>query len=226
MSSQASTMSRVGRLWAAPIGKKAVMALTGVVLYGFAFVHMAGNLQIFLGRTVFDAYGAKLKATPALLWGVRTLLLVSLVLHVVSAIQLTVLKRQARPQAYQRHGSRVPGSYASRSMFYGGLVLLAFIIFHLLHFTTGQAHPRFVEGAAYDNVVNGFAVAPVAIFYIFAMLALSMHLFHGVWSVFQSLGMNHPKYTPKLKAFAKIFAIVVTLGFISIPIAVLAGVVH
>jgi succinate dehydrogenase / fumarate reductase cytochrome b subunit len=218
-------MSRVGRLWAAPIGKKAVMALTGVVLYGFAFVHMAGNLQFFLGRTRFDQYGANIKANALLLWGVRALLLVSLVLHVVTAIQLTALKRQARPQAYKRPGS-VAGSYASRTMFYGGLVLLAFLIFHILHFTTGQAHPMFVEGAAYDNVVHGFAVVPVAAFYIFAMLALSMHLYHGVWSVFQSLGFNHPRYTPKLKAFAKIFAAVVTVGFISIPIAVLVGVGH
>jgi succinate dehydrogenase / fumarate reductase cytochrome b subunit len=225
MSSQASTLSRVGQLWAAPIGKKAVMALTGVVLYGFAFVHMAGNLQFFLGQARFDAYGAGIKATPALLWGVRSVLFLSVVLHVVSAIQLTALKRQARPQAYQRHG-RVAGSYASKTMFYGGLVLLAFLIFHILHFTTGQAHPRFVEGAAYDNVINGFAVAPVAIFYIVAMLALAMHLYHGVWSVFQSLGLNHPRYTPKLKAFAKVFAVVVTAGFISIPLYVLAGLAH
>lgn len=222
MSSQASTLSRVGQLWAAPIGKKAVMALTGVVLYGFAFVHMAGNLQFFLGRTRFDAYGAGIKATPALLWGVRTVLLLSVVLHVVSAIQLTALKRQARPQAYQRHG-RVAGSYASKTMFYGGLLLLGFLIFHILHFTTGQAHPKFVEGAAYDNVINGFAIAPVALIYVVAMLALSMHLYHGVWSVFQSLGLNHPKYTPRLKTFAKVFAMVVTVGFVSIPLSVLAG---
>ncbi len=223
MSSQASTLSRVGRLWAAPIGKKAVMAITGVVLYGFAFVHMAGNLQFFLGRIRFDAYGAGIKATPALLWGVRTLLFVSLVLHVITAVQLTALKRSARPQAYKRTAT-VAGSYASKTMFYGGLVLLAFLIFHILHFTTGNAHPNFVEGAAYDNVINGFAVVPVAVFYIVAMLALSMHLYHGVWSVFQSLGLNHPRYTPRLKLFAKLFAVVVTAGFITIPVAVLAGV--
>ena len=222
MSSHASALSRVGQLWAAPIGKKAVMALTGIVLYGFAFVHMAGNLQFFLGRTRFDAYGAGLKANALLLWGVRGLLLISLVFHVITAIQLTALKRQARPQAYQKPGN-VQASYASKTMFYGGLVLLAFLIFHILHFTTGQAHPHFVEGLAYDNVVIGFGYVAVAVFYIVAMLALSLHLYHGVWSVFQSLGLNHPKYTPKLKAFAKVFAFVVTVGFISIPIAVLAG---
>jgi succinate dehydrogenase / fumarate reductase cytochrome b subunit len=225
MSSQASTLSRVGRLWQAPIGKKAVMALTGVVLYGFAFVHMAGNLQFFLGRTRFDAYGAGIKATAPLLWGVRTLLLVSVILHVVTALQLTALKRQARPQAYQKPG-RVQASYASKTMFYGGLLLLTFLVFHILHFTTGQAHPNFVEGAAYDNVVNGFAVAPVAGFYVVAMLGLLMHLYHGVWSVFQSLGMNHPKYTPGLKLFAKGFALVVAAGFISIPLSVLLGLVR
>jgi succinate dehydrogenase / fumarate reductase cytochrome b subunit len=117
----------------------------------------------------------------------------------------------------------VQASYASKTMFYGGLVLLAFLVFHILHFTTGNVHPTFVEGAAFDNVVNGFHVVPVAIFYIVAMLALSMHLYHGVWSVFQSLGLNHPKYMPKLKVFAKVFAFVVTAGFVSLPIAVLAG---
>ena len=199
------------------------MALTGVVLYGFAFGHMAGNLQFFLGATRFDAYGAGIKANAVLLWGVRSLLLVSVILHVTTAVQLTALKREARPQAYKRAG-RVVASYASKSMFYGGLVLLAFLIFHILHFTTGNAHPNFVEGAAYANVVNGFKIAPVAAFYIFAMLALSLHLYHGVWSVFQSLGLNHPRYMPKLKVFAKVFSAVVTAGFISIPIAVLAGI--
>jgi succinate dehydrogenase / fumarate reductase cytochrome b subunit len=222
MSSHASTMSRVGQLWSAPIGKKAVMALTGIVLYGFAFGHMAGNLQFYLGRTRFDAYGAGIKANALLLWGVRGILLLSVFLHIVSAIQLTALKRKARPEAYRKPGA-VQASYASKTMFYGGLVLLAFLVFHILHFTTGNVHPTFVEGAAYDNVVNGFHVVPVAIFYIVAMLALSMHLYHGVWSVFQSLGLNHPKYMPKLKVFAKVFAFVVTAGFVSLPIAVLAG---
>ena len=223
MSSNASTLSsRVGRLWAAPIGKKAVMAITGVVLYGFAFVHMAGNLQFLLGRTRFDAYAASLQANPLLVWGVRALLLTAAVLHVVTALQLTALKRTARPTAYKRTG-RVAASYASKSMFYGGLVLLAFLVFHILHFTTGHVHPGFVHGAAYDNVVVGFNVAWVAGFYIVAMLALALHLYHGVWSVFQSLGLNHPRYMPKLKTFAKLFAFVVTVGFISIPVAVLAG---
>jgi len=223
MSSQASTMSRAGRLLAAPIGKKAVMAVTGVILYGFALVHMAGNLQFFLGRTRFDAYGAAIKATAPLLWGTRIVLLLSLVMHVAAAVQLTALKRAARPVAYKRT-TRVAASYASMSMFWGGLLLFAFLVFHILHFTTGQVHPSFVEGAAYDNVVHGFAVAPIALFYIVAMGALSMHLYHGVWSVFQTLGLNHPKYTPGLKLFAKGFAIVVTAGFAAIPIAVLAGI--
>ncbi len=217
-----TSVSRLGRLWQAPIGKKAVMALTGVVLYGFALVHMAGNLQFFLGQETFDAYGAGLKATPLLLWGVRGVLLLAVVLHIVSALALTARKRAARPHGYKRHG-RVAASYAASSMFWGGLVLLAFLVFHILHFTTGQAHPTFVEGAAHANVVSGFSIVPVAIGYIVAMIALALHLYHGVSSGFQTLGINHPKYTPRIQLGAKLFAVVVTLGFVTIPLAVLAG---
>jgi succinate dehydrogenase / fumarate reductase cytochrome b subunit len=215
--------NRTLRLWAAPIGKKAVMGLSGAILFGFVFVHMAGNLQFFLGRQRFDAYGAALQATAPLLWGTRIVLLLAVVLHVTAALQLSALSRAARPVGYQKPGKRA-STLANRSMLGGGLVLFAFIIFHLMHFTIGNAHPHFVHGAIYDNVMSGFQVAPVAIGYVVAMGCLGLHLFHGVWSLTQSLGFNHPTYTPRIKIAAQVFAAVVTLGFASLPLAVLAGV--
>jgi succinate dehydrogenase / fumarate reductase cytochrome b subunit len=223
MSSTAASMSKVAKLWAAPIGKKAAMALSGIILYGFVFVHMAGNLQYFLSPTALDEYGAKLRETPALLWGIRGVLVLALIVHVWAAISLSAQARAARPDRYRKPGSR-DASIASKTMLWGGLLLLAYVVFHILHFTTGQAHPQFVEGAVTQNVITGLEVVPVAVFYIVAMIALAFHLYHGVWSGFQSLGLAHPKYTPKLKVFAKLFAFVVTVGFVVIPIAVLAGV--
>lgn len=211
------------RLWRAAIGKKAVMGLTGAILFGFVFTHMAGNLQFFLGRTTFDGYGAAIKASAPLLWGTRIVLLTSVVLHVTAALSLTAMSRAARPVPYQKPGKRA-STLANRSMALGGLFLLVFIVVHLMHFTIGNLHPNFVEGAVFDNVVNGFKVVPVAIFYLLAMACLCLHLFHGVWSLTQSLGFHHPKYTPRIRTAAKVFALVVTLGFASLPIAVLAGV--
>ena len=210
------------QFYEAPIGKKAVMAVTGVVLFGFVLGHMAGNLQFFLGREAFDHYAAVLRATPALLWGVRTLLLVSVSLHIAASVQLTALKRKARPVGYRKKTS-VDSSYASRTMMWSGPILAAFIVYHLLHFTLGTVHPSFEEGHVYDNVIAGFRVIPVSIAYIVAMILLGMHLNHGVWSMFQSLGVGHPRYSAALRRFANLFSVLVTLGFISIPIAVLAG---
>jgi succinate dehydrogenase / fumarate reductase cytochrome b subunit len=215
-------MSKFARLWAAPIGKKAVMALSGVVLYGFVFVHMAGNLQYFIGPTALDAYGAKLRETPALLWGIRGVLLLALILHVLAAVALSAQARAARPARY-RTWQRRDSSLASRTMFLGGLLLLAYVVFHILHMTTGHAHPEFVEGAVTQNLIVGLSSVPVAIFYIVATVGLAFHLYHGVWSSFNSIGLNHPKYTPKIKLFSKLFAVVVTAGFVVIPVAVLAG---
>lgn len=220
--SQATMSSRVLRLWQAPIGKKAVMALTGIVLYGFVFAHMAGNLQFFLGPGLLDAYGEKLKEIPALIWSLRAGLIIAAVLHIASAISLTALKNKARPQGYKMRG-RVKASYASSSMFWGGLLLLVFIVFHILHMTTGQAHPDFKHGEVYRNVVVGFRQIPVAIGYVIAMGMLALHLYHGVWSSFQTLGLGHPTASAKLRTFAKVFAVVVTLGFASLPVSVALG---
>lgn len=198
------------------------MGVTGLIYFGYVIVHMAGNLQFFLGRDAFDSYGAAAKSSAALLWGVRLLLLASVVLHVVAAAQLSLASRAARPGSYERYRP-VQATYASRSMLLGGLVLLCFLVFHILHLTTGQAHPDFREGLVFDNVVAGFRVVPVALGYLVAMIALGLHLSHGAASLTRSLGFSHPRYSPAIRRGARIFAVVLALGFSSLPLAVLAG---
>jgi succinate dehydrogenase / fumarate reductase cytochrome b subunit len=212
----------MGRLWAAPIGKKAIMALTGVVLYGFVLAHMLGNLQFHIGQPLFDAYAEHLKEVPALIWTLRVVLLVSVILHIAAAISLSMDKGRARPEGYRRLG-KVRSTYASRTMMLGGILLLVFVVFHIMELTTGNALRGFVPGAAYHNVVILFANPAYAIAYIVAMIALCFHLYHGVWSSFQSLGLGHPRYSGKLRLFAKAYALIVMLGFISLPIAVMLG---
>jgi len=215
-------LSQALRFYDAPIGKKVVMAATGAILFAFALGHMVGNLQFFLGREAFDGYAVLLRRTPALLWGVRIVLLISVVLHIVASIQLTALKQKARPIGYQKKEA-VDSSYASRTMMWSGSILAAFIVYHLLHLTLGAGGLPFQEGRVYDNVLAGFRVIPVSIAYIVATVLLGMHLRHGLWSMFQSLGVGNPRYSAGLRRFATVFSILVTLGFVSIPIAVMAG---
>jgi len=215
-------LSQAFRFYDAPIGKKVVMAATGVILFGFVLGHMAGNLQFFLGREKFDAYAELLRHTPALLWGVRGVLLISVILHLTASIQLTALKQKARPIGYQKKAA-VDSSYASRTMMWSGPILAAFIVYHLLHLTLGAGGLPFQEGHVYDNVLAGFRVIPVSIAYIVAMVLLGMHLNHGLWSMFQSLGIHQPRYTPALKRGAAVVALLIAVGNISIPISVLAG---
>jgi succinate dehydrogenase / fumarate reductase cytochrome b subunit len=215
-------MDRASRLFSATIGKKAVMAVTGVILYGFLIGHVAGNLQVFMGAEKINAYSEFLKHTPSLLWGTRVVLLVSVVLHVVAAVQLTILSRAARPIGYTRHAS-VQASFASRTMIWSGVAILVFVVFHLLHFTTGTVHGDFREGDVFHNMVSGFRVIPVAIGYIAAMALLGMHLYHGGWSMFQSLGLANATHTPRIKRAAAGFAILLGLAFISIPVGILFG---
>jgi len=212
--------------WQTTIGKKAVMAVTGVILFGFVVAHLLGNLQIFLPPEHINRYSANLKSLPALLWGARITLLVSVILHIWASFQLWLLQRSARPVGYIKK-QNLHSTYASRTMKWSGPILLAFIIFHLLHFTFGTIHPGgpWDQHNVYNNVVTGFQVWPVSLFYILAMLMLCFHLYHGLWSMFQSLGFSHPVYTPWLQRFAKLFAILIALGNISIPVAVLAGLI-
>ena len=187
--------------------------------------HLLGNLQVFLGKSVMNHYAETLHGNLGLLWAVRIILIVSVALHIWSSIDLAVLKQKARPTGYVKKRN-VESSYASRTMFWSGVVTAAFVVYHLLHLTTGTVHPNFVELNAYDNVVNGFRVVPAAIAYIVAMFLIAMHLSHGVWSMFQSLGLNHPRYMPLAKKFAVIVSWVLFAGFVSIPIAVITGILQ
>jgi succinate dehydrogenase cytochrome b subunit len=215
----------VARFYDSSIGKKAVMAVTGFVLFGFLILHMLGNLQVFLGREVMNHYAETLHANLELLWVARIFLLVSVVLHTWAAIQLTAVKAAARPVAYVKPGN-VQGSAASRTMMLSGPVIALFVIGHLLHFTTGTIHPQFVELHAYENVVTGFSNPIAAGLYIVAMILVAFHLSHGIWSMFQSIGFSHPRYTPWIRRFAGVFSWVLIAGFISVPIAVLVEAVR
>jgi succinate dehydrogenase / fumarate reductase, cytochrome b subunit len=212
------------RFWQTTIGKKAIMAVTGFILFGFVVAHLLGNLQIYISPEAINHYAASLRTIPALLWGARITLLVAVILHIWSSFELWRLQRAARPVPYVKK-TNLHSTYASRTMMWSGPIVLAFVIFHLLHFTFGVVHPGgpFDEGNVYNNVVTGFQFWPVSLFYIIAMVLLCLHLYHGLWSMFQSLGFSHPVYTPWLKLFAKIVAILIAAGNISIPIAVLAG---
>jgi succinate dehydrogenase / fumarate reductase cytochrome b subunit len=208
------------------IGRKVIMAVTGAILFGFVFVHMIGNLQVYLGAEALNHYGVFLRQLlhGAGIWIFRAVLLTAVTLHIWSATALTLSSRRARPEGYREEKWK-ESTYASRTMRWGGVILLLFVIYHLLHFTIGSAHPSFIEGDVYHNFVAGFQVVPVSLFYIFAMLALGLHLRHGVWSMFQTLGVSHPRYIRAAHVFAWIFAAVIVLGNISFPLAVLAGIV-
>ena len=212
----------VARFYDSTIGKKAVMAVTGVVLFGFLIAHMIGNLQVFLGREVMNNYAEALHGNPGLLWGVRFVLLISVLLHAWAAIQLTAVKAAARPVDYVK-SANVQGTAGSRTMMLSGPVIGLFVIGHLLHLTTGTIHPQFVELRAYENVVYGFSNPIASGLYIVAMVLVGFHLSHGIWSMFQSVGFSHPRYTPLIKKFSAVFSWLLIAGFIAVPIAVLAG---
>jgi succinate dehydrogenase / fumarate reductase cytochrome b subunit len=218
--------SQPARFWASTNGKKVVMAVTGAILFAFVIGHMLGNLQVFEGPEILNAYGRFLHAVPEILWGVRIVLLASVLLHILASVQLAVRKTQARPLGYARR-QNIASDYASRTMYWSGPILLAFVIFHLLHLTAGLVHPgaSFVEADVYHNVVAGFQVWYVSAWYIFSMILLGFHIRHGAWSMFQSLGINHPRHTLILKKSALLFALAITAGYISIPLAILLGLV-
>ena len=214
------------RFWESTNGKKLVMAISGVILFAFVIGHMIGNLQAFEGPQKLNDYGHFLHGVPEILWAVRIGLLVAVVAHIWAAIGLALRNNTARPVAYAKR-KNVNSSYASRTMYWSGPILLAFIIYHLLHLTAGVVHPGgdFAEGDVYGNVVNGFSVWWVSAWYIFSMILLCLHLRHGVWSMFQSMGFNHPRHTPILNKGALVFALVIAAGFISIPVGVLTGII-
>ncbi len=205
------------------LGKKVVMAATGLALFGFVIGHMLGNLQIYLGPEKLNAYADFLHHNPGPLWAARIGLLICAVLHILTAMQLAQLKSRARPVAYVKQGT-AGSSYASRTMVMSGPIILAFLIYHLLHFTFGSAHPDF-RSDVYHNVVAGFRQVPAAIAYIVAMALLGLHLNHGIWSMFQSVGVAHPRYTPLLRKLALVVSLGIVAGNVSIPVSVLLGLV-
>jgi succinate dehydrogenase / fumarate reductase cytochrome b subunit len=212
------------RFWQTTVGKKAIMAVTGIILFGFVIGHLLGNLQIFEGPEKLDQYAVTLRKFGPLLWATRIVLLLSVVLHIWSSFQLWLGHREARPVKYIKKAN-IASTYASRTMYWSGPIILAFVIYHLLNFTFGSIHPggEFVAGSVYNNVVSSFQVWPVSIFYIIAMVLLCLHLYHGLWSMFQTLGFSHPVYTPVIQGVAKVIAVLIAIGYISMPIAVLAG---
>jgi succinate dehydrogenase / fumarate reductase, cytochrome b subunit len=203
-------------------GKKAAMAVSGCILFLFVVGHLIGNLQIYEGPDKLNRYAVLLRSMPALLWTVRAVLLAMVLLHIWSSVQLAGRNIAARPVGYRMKKS-AGSSYASRTMYWSGPIILAFVVYHLLDFTFGTVNPRFQPGNVYGNVVASFQLIPVAAFYIIAMLLLCLHLYHGLWSMFQSLGIAHPRYTPMLRKTAGVVAILIAAGNISIPVAVLAG---
>jgi succinate dehydrogenase / fumarate reductase cytochrome b subunit len=220
-------------LYGTGLGKKYVMAVTGIIGLGYVFAHMVGNLKMYLGPAEINAYADFLRAllVPILprtvtLWLLRSVLVAALVLHVHAAYSLTVMNRRARSIRYQSQRDYVAANFASRTMRWTGIIVALFLVWHLADLTWGWVNPDYVRGDAYDNLVASFERVPVSIFYILANLALGLHLFHGGWSMFQSMGVNSPQYNGARRGFAAGFAGLITLVNISFPIMVLAGVVH
>jgi succinate dehydrogenase / fumarate reductase cytochrome b subunit len=213
------------------VGMKILMAVTGAILLIFVIVHFVGNLKVYMGAEEFNHYAEGLRtfgspffARGQLLWLLRIGLIVAVLIHIWAAVSLTLQSRRARKVRYRQTES-LAFSYASKTMVWGGLTILAFVVFHLLHLTFGTVHPDFVPGDAYSNFVVGFQSWPVSIAYIVAMVPLGFHLYHGTWSAFQTMGANNPRYNPVRRPVALTIAILIAAGNALFPIAVLSGIV-
>jgi succinate dehydrogenase / fumarate reductase cytochrome b subunit len=226
-------MRRVLTLWGSTVGKKILMASTGVILILFVIGHMVGNLKVYKGPEVFNHYAEGLRtfgspffAHGQLLWLIRLALIACVLVHVVAAVQLWLRSRAARPVGYRKYEvNELVFSYASRAMLWGGLALAGFVLFHLAHLTWGiePVHRDFIPGDAYHNFVRGFQSVPISLAYIAAMIPLGLHLYHGIWSMLQTLGASNDKYNHVRRPVAAVIALLVTLGNISFPVAVLTG---
>jgi succinate dehydrogenase / fumarate reductase, cytochrome b subunit len=226
-------MNVVAGFFRSSLGKKYIMAISGAGLFFFVVAHMLGNLQIFLGPESINRYGSFLQSLGELLWVARIVLIVLVLLHIWSAIKLSAENKAARPIGYGEYKPK-GSTYASRTMLMSGLIIAAFIIYHLLHFTvqapvngTGrdfvQLHDEKGRHDVYRMMVMGFSVWYVSLFYIIAMVLLTLHLSHGVSAMFQSLGLKNRNWKPFIDGFAKFIAIALLIGYCSIPIAVLLG---
>ncbi len=223
------------RLYRSTIGKKVIMAVTGIILVAFVVLHMLGNLQVFVGPEKMNRYAAFLQGLGELLWLARIILLIALILHVMMAWQLMQRSRMARPLGYQQREPQV-STVASRTMRWGGVLILVFVIFHILHFTTGTLfpyasrtdamYPAFDHANVYGNIIAAFRSPWVVTFYVVAMLFLLLHLFHGAWASLRTLGLVKPSPRPLQRPVATIIALAVWLGFTAIPVAVFLGVIR
>jgi succinate dehydrogenase / fumarate reductase, cytochrome b subunit len=219
-------------LYQTTVGKKVVMAVTGLILVAYVILHMVGNLKVFQGPEKLNEYAVFLREAGGPLffheqglWTVRVILLASFVLHIWAAYQLTRADWAARPVRYSMRRP-VQQSYASRTLRWGGVILALFVVYHILHLTTGTVHPSFREGDVYLNLVAGFRVIPVSLFYIAAMVALGFHIQHGFWSMGQTLGLKGASNDRAWQILAFVIAWAVALGNISIPLAVMLGIVR
>jgi len=220
-------MGRAASFWHSTIGKKVVMAVTGIIGIGFLIAHVVGNLMIFRGPVVLNDYSHFLHGPAGeLLWLVRVVLIVAVILHIIAAWQLTQRSHAARPVGYARREPQI-STIASRLMRWGGVILLVFIVFHILHFTTGTIRPAgtFEEGNVYSNVVASFRIWWVVLFYVIAMAFLGLHLYHGAWSSVRTLGATGESPDPFHRRASATLAILVWLGFTLVPLAVFFGLV-
>ncbi|MGD2070970.1 MAG: succinate dehydrogenase cytochrome b subunit [Gemmatimonadota bacterium] len=224
-------MRRVVSLFRSSVGKKILMALTGVILVGFIVAHMFGNLKVFYGPEAFDHYAEWLRdplspLVPPMwgLWIFRIVLLGAVAVHIWAALSTWLTSRAARRHGYRKEKS-LSFSYASRTMRWGGVIVFLFVVYHILHFTTGQAHSDFRQGEVYHNFVVAFRHPLVLLAYLVAQGALCLHIYHGVWSVFQTLGANHPRYNAYRRPLAAVVALLVFAGFMAPPVAVSAGLI-
>ena len=220
-------MGRLRKFYGSMVGKKFVMGVTGIIGIGFVILHSLGNLLVFRGPAAINSYSHFLKSTGELLWTLRLLLVLAVILHVIAAIQLTRQSRAARPIAYTKRETQV-ATISSRTMRWGGALLLVFIVVHILHFTTGTIQPAgvFSREDVYANVVTSFRLWWVTLFYVVAMIALGLHLFHGAWSSVRSIGVSPPSPHPLHRRVSLLIAVFVWAAFTAIPVGVLSGVVR
>jgi succinate dehydrogenase / fumarate reductase cytochrome b subunit len=225
--------SYLSRFLRSNIGLKILMAITGVVMFGYLVGHVSGNMLVFRGPKAINDYSAFLHHATGLLWGTRLVLLGSVAIHLWATVRFLALKKEARPVDY---GMKVPHgtTWAARTMYWSGPVIALFIIYHLLHLTTGTAHPHFHEIKVgdevvgvdvYRNLVVGFQSVPASLIYIVAMLAIALHLSHGLWSMLQTIGVNRPNWECALRCIAVVCAVIICGGFIAVPVSVLFGIV-
>ena len=216
-------MNRLQSFWSSSAGKKAVMAVTGVILVAYLITHVLANLLVFQGPDQINRYAAILHGTGGALWAARLVLLVAAVLHIAAAVQLTLRRQQARPVGYAAGRKPQVATLASRTIRWGGALLLVFLVYHILHFTTGGAHPQFIELNPYHNVATGFGNPLVVVFYLVAMAFLGWHLYHGVWSSGRSLGVSPPSPHPLQRRLALALGLLMWIGFSAIVVAAALG---